>query len=68
MNESGKESLEKEFLTLLKRNSKAVPPVTIQDILNAMAENAGIMSISRLQAPFVVKIQEKYRKADRIGV
>ncbi|XP_066927886.1 exocyst complex component 7-like [Clytia hemisphaerica] len=44
LNESGKESLEKEFLTLLKRNSKAVPPVTIQDILNAMAENADAVS------------------------
>ena len=34
-------AIEKEFLVLLKRNSRAVPVVTIQDILNGMVENAG---------------------------
>lgn len=40
LNETARDSLEKEFLMLLKRNSKPVPVVTIQDILNAMVENS----------------------------
>jgi len=36
LNDKARESLQKEFLLLLQRNSRPVPIVTIQDILNAM--------------------------------
>lgn len=44
LNDSARESLEKEFMLSLKRNSKPVPSITIQDILNAMVENADTVS------------------------
>ncbi len=47
MNDTGKELLGKEFRTLLKRHSKAVPVVTIYDLLNAMNENSSSDSASQ---------------------
>lgn len=44
LNETAKDSLEKEFLLLLQRNSKPVPVVTIQDILNATIDNDDTIS------------------------
>lgn len=41
LNDSGRDNLEKEFQSLLTRNSRQVPSVTIQDILSTMVENAG---------------------------
>ena len=48
LNETGRESLEKEFRTLLKRHSKPVPVVTLQDILSAMIDTSD--SVSRTSA------------------
>eukprot|EP00794_Sanderia_malayensis_P009128 gene9128-10101_t len=40
LNDTGIDSLYKEFRTLLRRHSKEVPMVTIMDLLNAMSETS----------------------------
>jgi len=57
LNDTAKENLEKEFRLLLTRNSRPVPVVTIQDILNNTQETASDDTTSVSDVPMEEHIQ-----------